>query len=92
MLVANHSCPVQLNDVVCNGDISCYEVYRGCLRMDGQTLVNLEIFNNNADGGSSGPNFICSSLYSLYPSPFPFLENDRLISLQARCIITLTIA
>lgn len=25
--------------------------------MDGQTLVNLEIFNNNANGGSSGKCF-----------------------------------
>lgn len=24
--------------------------------MDGQTLFNLEIFNNNADGGTSGKN------------------------------------
>lgn len=31
-----------------------YQVYSGCLRIDGQTLVNLEIFSNNADGGSSG--------------------------------------
>lgn len=44
----------QLDDALRNGDIIPYEVYRGCLRMDGQTLVNLEIFNNNADGGPSG--------------------------------------
>ncbi|KAL0333926.1 UNVERIFIED_CONTAM: DNA mismatch repair protein MSH7 [Sesamum angustifolium] len=41
---------LQLNDVIRNGDILSYEVYKGFLRMDGQTLVNLEIFNNNADG------------------------------------------
>ncbi|XP_047249781.1 DNA mismatch repair protein MSH7 isoform X2 [Capsicum annuum] len=29
-------------------------VYRGCLKMDGQTLGNLEIFNNNSDGSQSG--------------------------------------
>jgi DNA mismatch repair protein MSH6 len=40
-----------------NGDILPYEVYKGCLRMDGQTLVNLEIFSNSADGGSSGTLF-----------------------------------
>ncbi|KAI3453499.1 hypothetical protein Pfo_010162 [Paulownia fortunei] len=37
-----------LKDVIRNGDILSYEVYKGFLRMDGQTLVNLEIFNNNA--------------------------------------------
>ncbi len=45
---------LQLDDVLRNGDILPYQVYRGCLRMDGQTLVNLEIFSNNADGGPSG--------------------------------------
>lgn len=45
---------LQLDDVVRNGDILPYQVYRGCLKMDGQTLVNLEIFSNNADGGPSG--------------------------------------
>lgn len=45
---------IQLNDVIRNGDIFSYEVYKGFLRMDGQTLVNLEIFNNNADGSQSG--------------------------------------
>lgn len=52
----------QLNEVMRNGDIFSYEVYKGFLRMDGQTLVNLEIFNNNADGGPSGSNFISLSL------------------------------
>ena len=44
----------QLDDVLRNGDIRPYQVYKGCLRMDGQTLVNLEIFGNNADGGPLG--------------------------------------
>ncbi|XP_073141498.1 DNA mismatch repair protein MSH7 isoform X2 [Henckelia pumila] len=50
----NHLARLMLNDVIRNGDILSYEVYRGCLRMDGQTLVNLEIFTNNADGSNSG--------------------------------------
>ncbi|KAL2479725.1 DNA mismatch repair protein MSH7 [Abeliophyllum distichum] len=50
----NHLSRFKLDDVLRNGDIIPYEVYRGCLRMDGQTLVNLEIFSNNADGGPSG--------------------------------------
>ncbi|GFP94868.1 DNA mismatch repair protein msh7 [Phtheirospermum japonicum] len=45
-----HMSRLMLNDVIRNGDILSYEVYKGFLRMDGQTLVNLEIFNNNADG------------------------------------------
>uniref|UniRef100_A0A803NYY0 DNA mismatch repair proteins mutS family domain-containing protein n=1 Tax=Cannabis sativa TaxID=3483 RepID=A0A803NYY0_CANSA len=44
----------ELDDVLQNGDVLPYQVYRGCLKMDGQTLINLEIFNNNADGGTSG--------------------------------------
>ncbi|KAF5748604.1 putative DNA mismatch repair protein MSH6-2 [Tripterygium wilfordii] len=52
-----HLSRLMLDDVLRNGDILPYQVYRGCLRMDGQTLVNLEIFNNNADGGSSGTLF-----------------------------------
>ncbi|KAK4479162.1 hypothetical protein RD792_014673 [Penstemon davidsonii] len=50
----SHLSRLMLTDVLRNGDILRYEVYSGCLRMDGQTLVNLEIFNNNADGGLSG--------------------------------------
>ncbi|GER26266.1 DNA mismatch repair protein MutS [Striga asiatica] len=49
-----HLSRLMLNDVIRNGDILSYEVFKGFLRMDGQTLVNLEIFNNNADGGQSG--------------------------------------
>uniref|UniRef100_A0A0E0JEW8 DNA mismatch repair proteins mutS family domain-containing protein n=1 Tax=Oryza punctata TaxID=4537 RepID=A0A0E0JEW8_ORYPU len=43
-----------LEDALKNGEVLAYHVYRTCLRMDGQTLVNLEIFSNNFDGGSSG--------------------------------------
>lgn len=50
----SHLSRLMLNDVIRNGDIFSYEVYKGFLRMDGQTLVNLEIFNNNSDGSQSG--------------------------------------
>ncbi|XP_062090746.1 DNA mismatch repair protein MSH7 [Humulus lupulus] len=50
----NHLSRLMLDDVLQNGDVLPYQVYRGCLKMDGQTLLNLEIFNNNADGGTSG--------------------------------------
>ncbi|CAO2822828.1 unnamed protein product [Amaranthus hypochondriacus] len=53
----DHLSRLMLDDVLCNGDVFPYQVYRGCLRMDGQTLINLEIFNNNADGGSTGTLF-----------------------------------
>ena len=56
----------QLDDTLRNGDILPYQVYSGCLRMDGQTLVNLEIFSNNADGGTSGECLL-----------FSFLENTQ---------------
>lgn len=48
---------MQQDDVLRNGDVLSYQVYKGYLRMDGQTLVNLEIFGNNADGGASGTFF-----------------------------------
>ncbi|KAG9140348.1 hypothetical protein Leryth_018517 [Lithospermum erythrorhizon] len=53
----NHMSRLMLDDVLRNGDILSYELYKGCLRLDGQTLVNLEIFNNNDDGGTSGTLF-----------------------------------
>ncbi|CAL0323980.1 unnamed protein product [Lupinus luteus] len=45
---------LMLDDVLQDGDIYPYQVYTGCLKMDGQTLINLEIFGNNVDGGKSG--------------------------------------
>ncbi|PON73319.1 DNA mismatch repair [Parasponia andersonii] len=48
----SHLSRLMLDDVLQNGDVLPYQVYRGCLKMDGQTLVNLEIFSNNADGGT----------------------------------------
>ncbi|KAH7511895.1 hypothetical protein FEM48_Zijuj12G0031600 [Ziziphus jujuba var. spinosa] len=41
----NHLSRLMLDDVLRNGDLLPYQVYRGCLKMDGQTLVNLEIFS-----------------------------------------------
>ncbi|KAL5729308.1 DNA mismatch repair protein msh7 [Ranunculus cassubicifolius] len=52
--IVNHLSRMMLNDILCNGDVLPYLVYRGCLRLDGQSLVNLEIFGNNVDGGTEG--------------------------------------
>ncbi|KAG2317263.1 hypothetical protein Bca52824_020385 [Brassica carinata] len=52
--LVNHLSRLKLEDVLKNGDIHPYKVYSGCLRVDGQTMVNLEIFNNSFDGGPSG--------------------------------------
>lgn len=49
-----HLSRLMLHDALKNGEVVPYPVYKTCLRMDGQTLVNLEIFSNNFDGGSSG--------------------------------------
>lgn len=49
-----HLSRLMLHDALRNGELLPYHVYKSCLRMDGQTLVNLEIFSNNADGGLSG--------------------------------------
>nr|AAF06013.1 MutS homolog 7 [Arabidopsis thaliana] len=51
----NHLSRLKLEDVLKHGDIFPYQVYRGCLRIDGQTMVNLEIFNNSCDGVLQGP-------------------------------------
>ncbi|WZZ28123.1 hypothetical protein YC2023_011524 [Brassica napus] len=48
----SHLSRLKLEDVLKNGDIHPYKVYSGCLRIDGQTMVNLEIFNNSFDGGT----------------------------------------
>ncbi|XP_020521545.1 DNA mismatch repair protein MSH7 [Amborella trichopoda] len=49
-----HLSRLMLDDVLRNGDVAPYDIYARCLQMDGQTLVNLELFNNNADGGKAG--------------------------------------
>ncbi|XP_047320706.1 DNA mismatch repair protein MSH7 [Impatiens glandulifera] len=52
--LVSHLGRLMLDDILHNGSILQYQVYKGCLRMDGQTIGNLEIFNNNVDGSSSG--------------------------------------
>lgn len=52
--LVGHLTRLMLEDALKNGEVLPYHVYKTCLRMDGQTLVNLEIFSNNFDGGSSG--------------------------------------
>ncbi|WOL08138.1 DNA mismatch repair protein MSH7 [Canna indica] len=49
-----HLSRLMLDDSLHNGELVSYHVYRNCLRMDGQTLLNLEIFSNNIDGGLPG--------------------------------------
>ncbi|XP_062200486.1 DNA mismatch repair protein MSH7 [Phragmites australis] len=49
-----HMTRLMLHDALKNGEVLPYHVYKTCLRMDGQTLVNLEIFSNSFDGGPSG--------------------------------------
>ncbi|XP_051223469.1 DNA mismatch repair protein MSH7 [Lolium perenne] len=49
-----HLTRLMLEDALKNGEVLPYNVYQTCLRMDGQTLVNLEVFSNSFDGGSSG--------------------------------------
>ncbi|KAH7287690.1 hypothetical protein KP509_32G069600 [Ceratopteris richardii] len=55
--LAQHLVRLKLGSLLENGYLAAYEVYKGSLRLDGQTLSNLEIFNNNADGGESGTLF-----------------------------------
>ncbi|KAL3009441.1 hypothetical protein AAZX31_07G083700 [Glycine max] len=50
---------LMLDDVLQNGDLYPYQVYKGCLKMDGPTMINLELFFNNEDGGKSGSLYNC---------------------------------
>ncbi|KAJ9551139.1 hypothetical protein OSB04_015184 [Centaurea solstitialis] len=62
--LTSHLSRLKLDDVLRNGSIRPYEVYKGCLRMDGQTMANLEIFSNSVDGGISGKNNCSSGRYA----------------------------
>jgi DNA mismatch repair ATPase MutS len=37
-----------------NGVLLSYEVFRGSLRVDGQSIANLELLENKDDGGRAG--------------------------------------
>lgn len=37
-----------------NGFLLSYEVFRGSLRLDGQSIANLELLENKDDGGRAG--------------------------------------
>lgn len=37
-----------------NGFLCPYEVFKGSLRLDGQTVSNLELLENRDDGGKAG--------------------------------------
>ncbi|KOM54278.1 hypothetical protein LR48_Vigan10g017000 [Vigna angularis] len=73
---------LMLDDVLQSGDLYPYQVYRGCVKMDGPTMMNLELFVNNEDGSlyncldkcvtSSGKrllrNWICCPLVKVFGS------------------------
>nr|KYP49318.1 DNA mismatch repair protein Msh6-2 [Cajanus cajan] len=44
---------LMLDDILQNGDLYPYQVYKGCLKMDGPTMINLELFVNNEDVSGS---------------------------------------
>ncbi|XP_014496504.1 DNA mismatch repair protein MSH7 [Vigna radiata var. radiata] len=50
---------LMLDDVLQSGDLYSYQVYRGCVKMDGPTMMNLELFVNNEDGSKSGSLYNC---------------------------------
>ncbi|BAU02843.1 hypothetical protein VIGAN_11243300 [Vigna angularis var. angularis] len=50
---------LMLDDVLQSGDLYPYQVYRGCVKMDGPTMMNLELFVNNEDGSKSGSLYNC---------------------------------
>ncbi len=42
------------SELLPSGVLLPYEVYRGALRLDGDTIVNLELLENRDDGGRTG--------------------------------------
>ncbi len=42
------------SELLPSGVLLPYEVYRGALRLDGDTIVNLELLENRDDGGQTG--------------------------------------
>jgi hypothetical protein len=42
------------DELLPNGVLHSYEVFRGSLRLDGQTIANLELLENRDDGGRAG--------------------------------------
>ena len=44
-----------------NGVLLSYEVFRGSLRLDGQSIANLELLENKDDGGRAGETLFSSS-------------------------------
>lgn len=45
------------DELLPNGVLSPYEIYKGSLRLDGQTVDNLELLQNRSDGGTRGEPF-----------------------------------
>jgi DNA mismatch repair protein MSH6 len=43
-----------------NGVLLSYEVFRGSLRLDGQSIANLELLENKDDGGRAGQTLFSS--------------------------------
>ncbi len=62
------------SELLPSGVLLPYEVYRGALRLDGDTIVNLELLENRDDGGRTGEVssemvlFICGVTYVYRPS------------------------
>lgn len=42
------------DELLPNGVLHSYEVFQGSLRLDGQTIANLELLENRDDGGRAG--------------------------------------
>lgn len=42
------------DELLPNGVLLSYEVFRGSLRLDGQSIVNLELLENKDDGSRAG--------------------------------------
>ncbi|PPD72959.1 hypothetical protein GOBAR_DD30144 [Gossypium barbadense] len=88
--LVSHMSRLMLKDILQSGDVLPYHVYQGCLRIDGQTIVNLEIFSNSADGGSSGKWFHVKAFGTLVKGLWSGMDLLRLLQKDADMVSLLS--
>ncbi len=57
-----------------NGVLLSYEVFRGSLRLDGQSIANLELLENKDDGGRAGQILFNTSYQEFFVAHAPLLK------------------
>jgi hypothetical protein len=90
------------SELLPSGLLLSYEVYRGALRLDGDTIVNLELLENRDDGGRAGQDYsavgvacdcAASCLWkyatsATLVSPSIICDSAHCLFVQALCLVT----